>query len=148
MVGDQDFIAAMQIQDITAAMQDSLDTRHQFENGLTPANANERIDRVPEDYLDLLSTFLHGSFGRLFLRCEANCVSDSSARVVIDMAEPLPTPPPTRAAAFEFYDSANVMWTEGERQIRVDKPAGRLYFSLDRAYGDALRIANLLMAAQ
>ena len=142
------FIAAMQIQDVAAAMQDYLDMRLQFENGLTPANANERIDKVPDDYLTVLSTALYGSFGKLFQRCDAGCIRDSSARIVIDMADPLPTPPAARVSAFQFYDSAHVTWTEGGRQIRVDKPAGRLNFSLDRAYGDALRVANLLLAAQ
>ncbi|MDO9568626.1 MAG: N-6 DNA methylase [Hydrogenophaga sp.] len=144
----QDYIAAMQVQDVAAAMQDYLDTRRQFENGLTPTNANERIDKVPNDYLTVLSTSLRGSFGALFRHCDAGCISDSSARIVIDMAEPLPKSPAACAAAFQFYDSAHVTWAEGGRQIRVDKPAGRLNFSLDRAYGDALRVANLLLAAQ
>jgi hypothetical protein len=144
----QDFIATMQVQDVAAAMQDYLDTRHQFENGLTPANANERIDKIPDDYLAVLSTSLRGSFGTLFRRCDAAYFSDSSARIIIDMAEPLPRPPAARSASFQFYDSAHVTWIEGEKKIRVDKPAGRLHFSLDRAYGDALRVANLLLAAQ
>lgn len=144
----QDFIAAMRVQDVAIAMQDYLDTRHQFENGLTPANANKRIDKVPDDYLTVLSTSLRGSFGTLFRRCDASCISDSSARIVIDMTEPLPKPPAASEAAFQFYDSAYVTWAEGGQQIRLDKPAGRLNFSLDRAYGDALRVANLLLAAQ
>ncbi len=144
----QDFITAMQVQDVAAAMQDYLDMRLQFENGLTPANANERIDKVPDDYLSVLSTSLLGNFGTLFRRCDASCISDSSAQIIIDMAEPLPTPPDAGLTAFQFYDSAHVTWTEGGRQIQIDKPAGRLNFSLDRAYGDALRVTNLLLAAQ
>lgn len=144
----QDLMAAMQVQDVAAAMQDYLSMRLQFENGLTPANANKRINKVPDEYLAALSTSLHGSFGPLFLSCGAGCIGNSSARIVIDMSEPLPKPPATHLSAFQFHDSARVMWTEGGRQIQVDKPAGRLNFSLDRAYGDALRVANLLLAAQ
>lgn len=144
----QDLMEAMQVQDVAAAMQDYLDMRLQFENGLTPVNANKRIHKVPDDYLAVLSASLHGSFGTLFLRCSSSCISDSSARVVIDMTEPLPKPPAAHLTAFQFHDSARVMWTEGGRQIQVDKPAGLLNFSLDRAYGDALRVANLLLAAQ
>ncbi|WAI85712.1 MULTISPECIES: HsdM family class I SAM-dependent methyltransferase [Achromobacter] len=143
-----DFIAAMQVQDVAAAMRDYLETRLQFENGLTPAHANERIDKVPDDYLKVLSASLCGSFGTLFRGCEVGSVSESSARIVVDMAEPLPKSPAGYVAAFQFHDSARITWTEGERQIRVDKPAGRLNFSLDRAYSDALRVANLLLAAQ
>ncbi|WP_442112017.1 N-6 DNA methylase [Pseudomonas sp. NUPR-001] len=143
-----DLLAAMQVEDVAAAMQDYLDMRLQFENGLTPTNANERIDKVPGDYLEVLSTSLSSSFGALFQGCDASYISDSSIRIVIDMTDPLPKSPVTHLAAFQFYDSAHVMWIEGERQIVVDKPAGRLNFSLDRAYGDALRIANLLLAAQ
>lgn len=145
---DHDFIAVMQVQDVAAAMHDYLDTRLQFENGLTPANANGLIDKVPGDYLAVLSTSLQGSFGTLFRRCDEGSISDCSARIIIDMAEPLPKPPTPSLTAFQFYDLAHVTWTEGERQIRVDKPAGCLNFSLDRAYGDALRVANLLLAAQ
>lgn len=148
VANDQDFIAAMQVQDVAAAMRDYLETRHQFENGLTPANANEHIDEVPGDYLTVLSASLRGSFGTLFRSCDADCVSDSSARIVIDMAEPLPKPPDAGVLTFQFYDSAHVAWAEGGRQILVDKPAGRLNFSLDRAYGDALRVANLILATQ
>lgn len=146
--GVQDFIAAMQVQDVSSAMRDYLDTRHQFENGLTPANANEQINEVPGDYLTVLSASLRGSFGSLFRNCDADRISNSSARIVIEMTEPLPKPPALGVATFQFYDSAHVAWAEGGRQIRVDKPAGRLNFSLDRAYGDALRVANLILAAQ
>jgi len=145
---EQDFIAAMQVPDVAVAMQDYLDMRLQFENGLTPANANECIDEVPQEYLTLLSASLQGNFGKLFRRCDVSCIGDSSAQVVIHMAEPLPNPPDTRLTAFQFYDSAHVTWAEGGRQIQIDKPAGRLNFSLDRAYGDAQRVTNLLMAAQ
>lgn len=144
----QDFIAAMQVQDVESAMQDYLETRHQFENGLTPAGVNGLIAKVPDGYLAVLSASLRGAFGPLFLSCGTSYVNDSSARIGIDVAEPLPEPPQAGEAAFQFYDSAHVTWTKGGRQIQVDKPAGRLYFSLDRAYGDALRVVNLLLAAQ
>lgn len=144
----QDLMAAMQVQDVAAAMQDYLGMRLQFENGLTPANANRPIEKVPEEYLAVLSASLQGSFGPLVLSCGSNFLGGSSARVVIDMGEPLPKPPAAHLTAFQFHDSARVMWIEGGRQIQVDKPAGRLNFSLDRAYGDALRVANLLLAAQ
>ena len=144
----QDFIAAMQVQDVADAMQDYLETRHQFENGMSPAGANEPIAVIPEGYLAVLGTSLRGAFGALFRGCDKSCISESSARIQIDVAEPLPKPPVVGDAAFQFYDSAHVTWTEGGRQVRVDKPAGRLYFSLDRAYADAVRVVNLLLAAQ
>ncbi|MFA9284786.1 N-6 DNA methylase [Comamonas sp. SY3] len=146
--GGENYIEAMQIQDVASAMQDYLETRLQFENGLTPASANECIDQVPDDYLKVLSTSLHGSFGPLIQCCKVDWISDVSARIVICMAEPLPTPPASRVTAFQFYDSALVTWIKGERLVSIDKPAGRLNFSLDRAYSDALRVANLLLAAQ
>lgn len=143
-----DFIAAMQIQDITAAMQDYLRTRRQFENGLTPFNSNESITTVPRDYLDVLSTSLRGGFGPLFIGCDKGRIHDSSAQICIEVAEPLPESPTTKEATFQFYDSAQINWSKGDRHILINKPAGHLYFSLDRAYGDALRVINLLLAAQ
>jgi hypothetical protein len=145
---DEDFLAAMQVNDVAAAMQDYLNTRHQFENGLAPSSANVRIHEVPEDYVAVMKSSLRGGFGPLLLDCTALPVLDASARICIDVAEPLPSPPPISKAAFQFYDCAHVSWSAGARQICVVKPAGSLYFSLDRAYGDALRVMNLLMAAQ
>jgi hypothetical protein len=148
VVDTQDFIAAMQVQDVVAAMHDYLETRCQFENGLSPANTNDRIVAVPDAYLAALSASLHSGFGPLFLNCGSDYVCDTSARIVIEVAEPLPKPPDSATTAFQFYNSAHVTWIEGGRKILIDKPAGSLYFSLDRAYGDALRVANLLLAAQ
>ncbi len=144
---DADFMNAMQVGDVAAAMQDYLDTRHQFENGLSPSSAGVLISEVPDDYLTVMKSSLRGGFGPLLLDCTALPVLDASARICIDVAEPLPGPPPTGEATFQFYDSARVSWSAGERQIFVVKPAGSLYFSLDRAYGDALRVMNLLLAA-
>lgn len=145
---DEDFMDAMQIKDVAAAMQDYLDNRHQFENGLTPSNANTHIGEVPDDYVAAMKSALRGGFGPLLLDCTAQPILNASARICIDVAEPLPNPPSTSDAAFQFYDSAQVSWSAGERQILVVKPAASLYFSLDRAYGDALRVMNLLLAAQ
>jgi len=145
---DDDFIAAMQIEDVAAAMQDYLDTRHQFENGLSPSGVHARIDEVPGDYVEVMKSSLRSGFGPLILNCTAQPVLNASARICIDVAEPLPSPPSTSEASFQFYDSAHVSWSAGERQIFVVKPAGSLYFSLDRAYGDALRVMNLLLATQ
>jgi len=145
---DEDFMTAMQIKDVSAAMRDYLNTRHQFENGLTPASANTRIVEVPVDYVAAMKSSLRSGFGPLFLDCTALPVLNASARIRIDVAEPLPAPPPNSDIAFQFYDSAHVSWSAGARQMFVVKPAGSLYFSLDRAYGDALRVMNLLLAAQ
>lgn len=145
---DEDFMTAMQIKDVSAAMRDYLNTRHQFENGLTPASANTRIVEVPVDYMAAMKSSLRSGFGPLFLDCTALPVLNASARIRIDVAEPLPAPPPNSDIAFQFYDSAHVSWSAGARQMFVVKPAGSLYFSLDRAYGDALRVMNLLLAAQ
>jgi hypothetical protein len=144
---DENFMAAMQIEDVAAALRDYLDTRHQFENGLVPSSANVRIDAVPDDYVAVMKSSLRGGFGSLVLDCTALPVLNASARIRIDVAEPLPDPPPTIDASFQFYDSAHVSWSAGERQIVIVKPATSLYFSLDRAYGDALRVMNLLLAA-
>lgn len=146
--GDEDFMAAMQIKDVAAAMRDYLNSRHQFENGLAPSSANAHIYEVPDDYLAVMKSSLRGGFGPLLLDCKALPVLNASARICIDVAEPLPGPPPTSETAFQFYDSAHVSWSAGDRQIFVAKPAGSLYFSLDRAYGDALRVMNLLLATQ
>lgn len=145
---NENFMAAMQITDVAAAMRDYLDTRLQFENGLAPSSANTCIDEVPDDYVAVMKSSLRGGFGPLLLDCTALPVLNSSARICIEVTEPLPNPPPTSESAFQFYDSANVFWSAGGRQIFVAKPAGSLYFSLDRAYGDALRVMNLLLAAQ
>lgn len=144
----EDFIAAMQLEDITDAMRDYLQTRLQFENGISPAGANSPVGEVPLDYLTVLGNSLRAGFGSLFLRCSTERVSDASALIRIDVGAPLPKPPEMTESKFQFYDSAHVTWTQGERRIRIDKPIGRLYFSLDRAYGDALRVVNLLLAAQ
>lgn len=145
---DEDFMAAMQVKDVAAAMKDYLNTRLQFENGIVPSGANARIDEVPEDYVAVMKSSLRGGFGPLFSDCIALPVRNASAGICIEVAEPLPSPPATNEVAFQFYDSAHVSWSAGERRIFVVKPAGSLYFSLDRAYGDALRVMNLLLAAQ
>ncbi len=44
-------------------------------------NANERIDKVPGDYLEVLSTSLSSSFGALFQGCDASYINDSSIRI-------------------------------------------------------------------
>lgn len=144
----EDFMAAMQIKDVSAAMQDYLNTRHQFENGITSSNANVRIKEVPEEYIEVLESSLRGGFGPLLLDCTTLSVRNGSAQICINVTEPLPNPPLTGEVTFDFYDSTHVSWSIGERQIFVVKPAGSLYFSLDRAYGDALRVMNLLLAAQ
>jgi len=145
---NEDFMIAMQITDVAPAMRDYLDTRHQFENGVTPSSANTCIAQVPDDYVAVLKSSLLGGFGPLLLGCKALPVHNASARISIDVAEPLPSPPTINETTFQFYDSAHVTWSAGARQIFIVKPAGSLYFSLDRAYGDALRVMNLLLAAQ
>lgn len=143
-----DFMTAMGVQDVVAAMQDYILTRRQFENGLTPQNSNNHITAVPGEYLSVLSSSLRGAFGPLFIRCDEGRVHDISAHIRIEVSEPLPEPPTAKESTFQFYDSLQIKWAKGDRQILVNKPTGNLYFSLDRAYGDALRVVNLLLAAQ
>lgn len=144
----QNFIEAMKLEDIVDAMNDYMGTRHQFENGQTPINANTAISKAPEDYLKILSICLHGSFGDLFTSCRTEDANNSSIPIIIEMAKPLPKRSNEEASNFQFYDTAHVTWSEGDRKIQMEKPAGSLYFSLDRAYSDAMRVTNLLMVTQ
>ncbi|WP_343742756.1 HsdM family class I SAM-dependent methyltransferase [Herbaspirillum huttiense] len=147
-VDEKSILAAMGALDISEPMHDYLNTRAQFENGISPPDANHADSCVPQDYLQVLTATLKGSFGSLVQGCKEESVGETEICVRINFEEALPKPLNflSSDSQFQYFESTRVTWSAGERHMLLSKPNGNLYFTMERAYADALRVSNILLS--
>lgn len=148
-MNDRTILDAMGVQDIREPMVDYIENRAQFENGMCPPTANRPSEMVPTEYLDVLDATLRESFGDLIEDCCSESLSELEVKVRIAFSEDLPTPPigENVRETFQYFDSTRADWKEGARHMVLSKPNGNLYFTMERAYADALQVTNLLLSA-
>ncbi|CAJ3005088.1 type I restriction-modification system, M subunit [Burkholderia pseudomallei] len=147
-MSDEAILAAMNASDIREPMYDYMDNRAQFENGMCPPAANSPTTIVPDEYLSVLGATLRENFGDLVRRCRSESLSGTGVQVRIEFSEQLPAAniDLNNSESFQYFESTHVSWTKGERHMLLSKPNGQLYFTMERAYADALRVTNLLLS--
>lgn len=148
-MSDDAILNAMTANDVREPMRDYLDNRAQFENGVSPPGANRSNSGIPKGYLDVLEATLRENFGDLVAGCHIEDLSETQVQVQIDFMLDLPESEdhPQEEPEFQYFESTRVAWRRGETHMLLSKPNGGLYFTLERAYADALRVTNLLLAA-
>lgn len=145
----QDFLRDMGLPDLLQPFGDYVENRIGFENGVSSDFAISRCTSAPIEYIDTLKSTLAKSLRVDDLRIESGGVSDATIALRLRSSvfdEMYVMDVDRNRLEFQFYDTSSISVDRVTGELVLAKPADRGYFTLERAFSDAVKIINTLVS--